>query len=368
MAEKPSIEVTFRQLAATAAERSKRGIAALIVKEETPPFSFKLYSSLTDAAADKTKFTAANYAAITDVLRHAPYRLAVVCLTETSSAAADIADAAPVIEANLTTCWAAIAGATSAQTAALVTWAKAKEAAGASYKALVYNASAPDCMHIVNFATTSVTFADTTRGTSGKVTGDGYIPSLLGILAAANVEGSVTYAVCDDLTDCTNTADEDAAVSAGKLILHARGGAVRIVSGATSLTTTDGSTKTADMQYIETVEAMDMIADDIAATFREHYTGRYKNSRDNQVLFFAAVQGYLADLARENILDASYGASVGVDCAAQRAAWIAAGKSDAAEWTDAEVARRPYKRTVFMLADVKILGAMENLKFKVQLY
>lgn len=59
--------------------------------------------------------------------------------------------------------------------------------------------------------------------------------------------------------------------------------------GINSMTTTDGKTRTEDMQFIETVEAMDMMRDDITSTFRSTYLGNYRNSRDNQMAFIGAL-------------------------------------------------------------------------------
>ena len=46
---------------------------------------------------------------------------------------------------------------------------------------------------------------------------------------------------------------------------------MRIGQGINSMTTTDGLTRTEDMKFIETVEAMDMMRDDITNVFRTEY-------------------------------------------------------------------------------------------------
>ncbi|MFQ9126768.1 MAG: phage tail sheath C-terminal domain-containing protein [Butyricicoccaceae bacterium] len=99
------------------------------------------------------------------------------------------------------------------------------------------------------------------------------------------------------------------------------------------------------MQFIETVEAMDMMRDDITSTFRSTYLGNYRNSRDNQMAFIGALNAsYFAQLESENILDPDYrseddengehGNKAFIDVDAQRAAWVASGKSEAADWDE----------------------------------
>ena len=50
---------------------------------------------------------------------------------------------------------------------------------------------------------------------------------------------------------------------------------------------------------------------------------------------------------------------------AQRAAWVASGKSEAADWDDDTVKANPFKRTVYLTANVKILGSMTDLIFPI---
>ena len=137
---------------------------------------------------------------------------------------------------------------------------------------------------------------------------------------------------------------------------------MRIAQGINSMTTTDGKTRTEDMCLIETVEAMDMIKDDIAATFRETYLGNYRNSRDNQMMLVNALNSsYFRQLMQQTILDPDYANAAMIDVDAQRAAWVASGKSEAESWDDNTVKANPFKRTVYLTANVKILNSMTDL-------
>ena len=67
------------------------------------------------------------------------------------------------------------------------------------------------------------------------------------------------------------------------------------------------------------------------------------------------------DGVQQNILDPDYANAAAIDTDAQRAAWVASGKSEAADWDDDAVKANPFKRTVYLTANVKILGSMTDL-------
>ena len=360
----PKIEITFRQQATSLISRSERGVAILIVRDDTnKSFSHKQYADLSALEADKALYTADNYAAISDMLSFAPYQSHVFRL----DIAGTLADTLAEISRTVKTGWIAIAGQDETDGPALASWVKAQAAKARSYKCVVYDVTPlPDDMHVVNFVNESVTFADD-RGVSDGVE---YLPSLLAIAAVCNVVRGCTNYHCSNLKTVEEVADNDAAVGAGKLILfNDEDGAVRIGQGINSLTTLDGNTKTEDMQFIETVEAMDLMRDDITSTFRGTYLGNYRNTRDNQMMFIAALNSsYFAQLAAENILDPDYTNAASIDVAAQRNAWVASGKAEAADWDDDTVKATPYKRTVYLAGNVKILGSMTDLIFPINLF
>lgn len=360
----PKIEITFRQQATSLITRSERGVAILIVRDDTnKSFSHKQYADLSALEADKVLYTADNYAAISDMLSFAPYQSHVFRL----DIAGTLADTLAEISRTVKTGWITIAGQDETDGPALASWVKTQAAKARSYKCVVYDVTPlPDDMHVVNFVNESVTFADD-RGASDGVE---YLPSLLAILAVCNVVRGCTNYHCSNLSFVEEVADNDAAVGAGKLILiNDEDGAVRIGQGINSLTTLDGNTKTEDMQFIETVEAMDLMRDDITSTFRGTYLGNYRNTRDNQMMFIAALNSsYFAQLAAENILDPDYTNTASIDVAAQRNAWVASGKSEAADWDDDTVKATPFKRTVYLAGNVKILGSMTNLIFPINLF
>lgn len=358
----PQIDITFKQQASSLIARSERGIAILIVKDDTnAEFTHKQYTDLTALDKDKALYTAENYNAIYDMLLFAPYEAHVFRFGSEGS----LSDTLAEITRSVKTGWITMAGQTPTDADGLVSWIKTQEAKAKSYKAVVYKPStAPDNMHIVNFVNEKVTFNDEKRGEQDGLT---YLPSLISIFAVCNITRGCTNYHCSNLSFVEEAADNDEAVGAGKFVLYNdEDNYVRIGQGINSLTTTDGLTKTDDMKFIETVEAMDMIRDDITKTFRSDYLGNYRNSRDNQMLFIAAINNsYFYQLAKENVLDANYNNAAAIDITAQRQAWLASGKSEAASWDDDTVKAMTYKRDIYLAGDVKILGSMTNLYFPI---
>lgn len=357
----PFIDIIFKALAASFVERSERGVAVLIVRDTTDTsFTSKVYRTALEASADTALFTADNFKAINDALLGKPSKVIVVRL----ATAGTIADATPIIENLTKTGWVTIVGGVTADFTALVTWVKAKETAKATYKVVVFNATAPNCKHAVNFANTNVVFNDS----RGSQTGDKFLATLAGIFAGCNVKRGSTYYECTNLVSVTAVADTDAALNAGKLILINDNDKVVIGLGINSLTTLTAP-DTEDMRYIDIVEAMDMMIDDIRETFKNDFLGAgKKNTYDNQVIFLSGVNSsYFSELEKEEILDNLWDNRVDVDVETQRAAWIASGKAEAATWTDAQVRNAAYKRTVYALGDVKINGSMENLSLQIMM-
>jgi hypothetical protein len=355
----PNINIAFVQAASASVTSGTRGIVALIVRDDTNT-TFSTVTYTLASAIDSTKFTAANAQFITDCFVGTPTSVTVIRI----GASGVIADAL-TIAATLDFDWLGVAETIVGDSDAVATWIKSQEALKKTYKAIVYNpTTAPDCKHVVNFVNTSVTFLDTTRGTSGVCTGETYISTLLGIFAGISLSKSATYYICTNLSAVTEVADNDTAIDKGELVLINDSGDVRIGAGVNSLVTLD-TNDTSDMQQICIVEAMDLMLDDIRTTFKDSFIGNYKNKYANQIILISAINAYFNTLADEDVLDADYTNVCSVDVDAQRAAWLAAGKTEASSWTDAQVRNNTFKNQVFLAANVKILGGVENLQLSI---
>ena len=90
---------------------------------------------------------------------------------------------------------------------------------------------------------------------------------------------------------------------------------------------------------------------------------------DNQALFVGDVNDYFDKLEKEEygqILEPTYDNKTEIDVAAQRLAWMDE-KSEAVDWDDTKVKNMPFHRNIYLLGDIKINGAMENMKFKINM-
>lgn len=356
----PKIDITFKQLAGSLIERSERGIAVLILRDDTITIpTVTKYTDITQVDEDKENYTATNLQYLKDIMQWGVYQLITIRIAMESTAS----DGLKLVEKATKTGWITIADGTTEDFATLASWIKTKENERKTYKAVCYKAAVTDCMHIVNFYNEKVTFQDE----RGEQPGAAYCPSLIGILAASNVKRGVTYFKCADLKTVEELDDNQAAVSSGKFVLMNDLDEVLICLGINSMTTTNGSTLTEDMKYIETVEAMDMIRDDITRVFREEYLGAYKNKYQNQILFISAVNDYFKQLTRIDVLDDEYNNHADIDVEAQRQAWIGTGKTEAEEWEETEVRNNTFKRDIFLAGDIKILNSMTNLLFNISM-
>ena len=119
---KPDIDIAFKQKATSAINKSNRGIAILILKNdetENCP-SYAVYKEITEFEAAKSKYSADNQQAINDIFTFPPSKVIVVN-------ADTVANSLTEIEINTPTGWITIADGEAEDFATLVSWAKTKE-------------------------------------------------------------------------------------------------------------------------------------------------------------------------------------------------------------------------------------------------
>ena len=355
----PLLEVKFKQLSQSFIERSERGVAIFVVRDDTnKTFSYKEYITQEELDKDTVLYTDDNFLNLSDIVGFGVAKLVVIRI----DVAGDMTEALTIIGNKLKTGWVSTVGDIEDYTD-IITWVKARALEGKTFKALCYNLTAPDCEYVHNFVTPSVTFKDS----RGKVAGVNYIPSFLAILCVCNVTRGVTYYVCKNLVEVENVADITTALNEGKLILINDFDKVRVGTGINSLVTIDETKgQFEDMRYIEIMEATDMIKDDIREIYKNEYVGSHKNNLDNQILFISAVNTYFSELAESEILDNKYDNISFVSIAKQRKAWEQI-NPEAKTWDDTKVKNMSFKRSTFLGADIKVLGSMMNLDFDVSI-
>lgn len=373
----PKIIIAFKALAASFVERSERGVAILIVREEGKTVEGEYVPVETRIEevtyeTDLTDWSNANAARIADMLAIGPAKVVVL----TMDTNATVADATAVIEANYPSGRVTIVGKTSADYSALSTWAKAKK----TYHALIFSTASQDNKYVENVYNQSVTFDpdwDTPRSTQGTlvrgtVTSEELLPMICAILSKANVNGA-SSTILKALKSVVDVASADSVVNAGNLILYndwnGSDRVVRLGTAVNTLTTFDDSANDGDqiedMRYIEVAEAADMIRADIKSVFRDSYIGQ-KNSVDNQMQLIGAIGDYYDRLEEEDILNSASANTVEIDVDAQRAAWITV-NPEAADWDDDTVRSKPFKRKVFIKSDIQILQSIQDLSMKITL-
>lgn len=357
----PQIEIKFKQLANTFIARSARGIAILIIRDKTD-FNHKQYDSIEDLKADKKLYNAENYQYLNDVMEFGCATMGVVVIqkpAETKGVGGTMEDALKIIGQKYNTGWIGMVGEHD-DYEAIAEWVKTKASTNNTFKTIVAGVDGSDheCIHELDGV--SVTFADD----RGKQDIKYYIPSMIGIASACNITRGLTYYECKNLVEVEEVANITTALTKGKLILVNDYGTVRIGLGINSLITFDGVEKFEDMRYIDIIEAMHMMKDDIREVYKTKYVGACKNKLDNQMIFISAVNTYLEELEELEVLDNLYENYVDVNVNAQRKAWETV-NSEAKTWDDTKVKNMAFKREVFLLGDVKILGAMENLALEI---
>lgn len=358
MALLPEISVYFRTQAQTIVQRSERGNVLLIIRDSGyETIGNKKYTSLAEFLADESDYDDDNAQAIKDALTYDPFVLYVCAINTTDALSVALAKIPSIVK----TAWVTVADITTTDSTALATWVATQEAAGKSYKAVVYNKAA-DCKHVVNLVNIALEYEDGRE----DATAASYTPSLAAILAVCNIKRGPTNYLCKNLASVTEPSDVEAAVEAGGLVLiNDEDGNVRIAEGVNSLTTL-GTGEGEEMKLIEVIEAIDLIQEDIAYNFRTNFVGQYRNTRSTQYKFISDVNNYFDNLVQMGVL-AEDGDNIStIDVDLQRAAWEADGV-DTTDWSDDAVKNHPYKRTMFLTGSVKLLQSIESLKFGITL-
>lgn len=358
----PVIKIDFKQLAAEAIKRSQQGIVGLFVRESSKDWVRKEYRIITDVQADD--FTN-SLAMVKDCFDYTPYKVVVFNLG--SGTIEDALKQAAKERLN----WLGLAyqDEDGEDTKTLQSWIKTMRKEGFTYKAILYKAVQPDNMGIVNFANDTVTFADA-RGTKE---GWEYIPTLLGILAGMPMTRGATNFVCGNLVDCSDFSNINEEIDQGFFCLLKKNGKVKVGRGNNSLVELTQDLKE-DMQDIAIVEAMDLIRDDIHDTFDESWSGKWKNSTDNQILLATTINAYFEALANETVLDNKYNNRAEIDAEAIRLAWKSVGKTQLDDGTPIEDATEdqlinlPFKKKALLKANIKILNIMEDFYFPITMF
>ena len=289
----PKFNVDFKELAVLAIQRQPRGNVVMILNDDTDDAVDKVtYSGLGDV--DKADYTSANYDLLTLAFLGNPSKVIVIKAEEA------IKDtlAKLVYYTNYTLCYPDGAA---ADFTAIQNYIKGIRAKNNYSRAVLGSAMSPDAEYIINFTTDDI--KANVNGTVKTFTSGDYTARVAGALSGLAPSRSLTYFELPEIVECPLSADADADVKAGKLVVLHQDGSFKLGRAVNSLTTlTDGVTEA--FQKIRVVDIMDMIANDIVTTFRTGYVGKYTNNFTNKNRLVGAINAYLDDLAAEGLLEA----------------------------------------------------------------
>ena len=337
----PEIFISFQTAAVSAITRSARGVLAVAVKDATAGGAAEAaYKSLAEVPEDK--FSPENYRLLKLAFLAAPSKVWVLRVGE---------DAEKTYQAleRLRFDWLAAPGLDDAR---VMSFIKTLRSGGRGVKAVVANATAPDCEGIVNLCVSGLTLED------GAMEAKDYAVRVAALLAALPLTRSATYVILPEVVGCDALAEPDADVDAGKLIIVPGREGYRLGRAVNSLTTLTPD-KAAPFQKIKIVEGIDLIRGDIAKAFESGYVGKVLNDYDNKLLLVTAINAYLKRLEGD-VLDKTADNRCFVSLSGQRS-YLESRGTDTSEMKDTDILKANTGSQVFLEAKLTFCDAMEDL-------
>lgn len=352
----PQIKIIFQRLGSNIVKRSQRGIVLLILKDDTVSdnkYEFKSYEE-----AKKIKFKAENNDYIKQVFEAGTNKVIVQVIKSNRDLDKVLADSKFIFYN-----WLAMPDAEDGDNTKIVDHIITQRENSRMRKAVVANKAANN-KAIVNFTTDDIQIKNSKKKYSAKQ----YTPRIAGILASISLKESITYSELPEVESIKEIEDPDAAIGKGELILVNDGRKIKVGSGVNSLTTIpeDDPNIVEDLKKIKIIEGMDLILTDIHDTFEDHYVGKYANSYDNKILFFSNVNNYFDALKKDDILNPDYPAYIDVDVDAHKD-YLKKQNKDIDKYTLTQLKKIDTGSTVYASGEIKLLDAMENFIFKINM-
>lgn len=353
----PVINIVFSEVAASTIKRGKRGIIAMILRDENittheEDTTVQVLSTtdipewLSEENKEQIKLALLGYV-------NAPKRVLLYCIEPED----EYTEALKYLETVRFDYLVVPTVQTDTKTNEIVSWIKKQRDNKKHVKAILPNTVA-DTEGIINFATEKIYVNDK------EYTTEQYCSRIAGIIAGTPMDIACTYAPLNEVTDCTRLSRDDmkTAVEAGKLIIFHDGEKVKINGAVNSLTTANQS-KGDQFKKIKIVDAMDMIADDITRTVEDNYIGKYANNYNNKCLLISAIRAYFQTLQDAMILN-SY--TIEIDINANKA-YLESKGIKTEDMSEDEIKQAKTDNKVFLKATLEILDAMEELELPIQI-
>ena len=347
----PSISVKFIQEGISAIQRGSRGIVGMIVKESASinPVTIANVTDIPEGVS------ADNKQLITNALignTNAPLKLELYVI----SGEMTLTEALNYFE-NTKFDYLCYPAAVDEDKTAIVTWIKNQRDQGNMVKAVLAKENA-DCEGIINVTQDGVVVGEKTYN-AGELTA-----RIAGLIAGTDLRISTTYASLPEVDSIPfeSRSATETKVGNGEFVLFREANKVKVARGVNSLTTASQAKGTL-FQKIKTCDIMDIISNDIRATARDNYLGKYANSYDNKCLLIAAIQGYMDGLITDGLVEKN-SAVVGIDIDAQRDFLKSIG-TDVTKMSDQEIKEAYTEDKVFIKVTCKLLDAIESINVRV---
>ncbi len=354
----PTLTIAFRAAAEQTANRSKKGYAAVILRDERAQGLHRLSSP----ALIPAELGEANRKTVRQIFegsdRGGPSLVILSVIGTGTEDTTALEGGLKALESQAIDYLAGPADLTDEESTKLVEWVKAQRARYRTVKLVKpWKTAGSDDMGIIELDESGM------QDPSGAVTAGAYCPRMAGILAGIPMGMSCTNAPLPELTAVTerSTAEQEEAIKNGKLILVHDGMKAKIARGVNSLTTIPPEGK-ADWSKIKVVEGMDLISYYLRTTIEDEYLGRYPNTYDNKQILVTAIGEYFRYLEGAGVLSA--GESYAEVDYERQLQWLKSQGVETAGMTEQEVLEYQTGSWVFLKCGGRLVDAMEDFEVR----
>lgn len=352
----PTLKIAFEKAAAQVANRSKKGYAAVFVRDSNAQGVHLLSSDAlipSNLGEDNKKHVKLAFEGSD---RGAPSLVILVVIAPGTEDTAALEGGLKAIEQHSIDYLAGPPDVTDEELTKLVDWVKAQRAIYRTVKLVrPWKTAGSDNMGVIELDESGM------KDAAGAVTASAYCARMAGILAGIPMGMSATYAALPELTAVTErtTAEQTEAINNGKLILLHDGLQAKIARAVNSLTTIPANGNQ-DWSKIKIVEGMDLISYYLRTTIESQYLGRYPNTYDNKQLLVTAIKEYFAYLEGAGVL------SAGESCCAvdydRQLRWLQSQGVETAGMTKQQILEYQTGSWVFLKCGGRLVDAMEDFE------
>ena len=348
----PNINIEFKTTAASAIERSERGVVGIIIKDASNNGAF----TLTKTSQIPTGLGTANQSYIERAFSGYINPPKKVILYVEPNTATDLSEGLAYMATQNIDYLVGPPDITAGECTAVVTCVQLQRADGYTPKAVLPDTAA-DCEAVINFTTSGIMVGST------EYTAAQYCSRIAGLIAGTPLTISCTYAPLTEVTSADPLTKDaiDTAIEAGEFVIFYDGEKVKVGRGVNSLQTTTEDKGNA-FKKIKIVEAVDMMNSDIRMTAQDSYIGKYSNSYDNKCLLISAIKGYFSTLETEGVLKS--GSTVEIDTDAQED-YLRTQGINTDDMTEQEIKEANTGDKVFLTASASILDAIEDINLTI---